>query len=170
MSEIRWSKNISIFLTDIPIVNCCQLSTYARSFRILAKLQLGSFLFSPPSAQTPFSSSPSPSWSSCTASSSRRSRPRSPRWRGFRQQPVCCQTWGHPVKLFWFKAFVIEVASKNHTSPIKMSRGFSVLWVTPDARTQFNGKEITGTLNLKAYRTEYRHNSLFPKIAKVWLK
>ena len=24
MSEIRWSKNISIFLTDIPIVNCCQ--------------------------------------------------------------------------------------------------------------------------------------------------
>ena len=24
MSEIKWRKNISIFLTDIPIVNCCQ--------------------------------------------------------------------------------------------------------------------------------------------------
>ena len=24
MSEIRGNKNISIFLTDIPIVNCCQ--------------------------------------------------------------------------------------------------------------------------------------------------
>ena len=24
MYEIRWSKNISKFLTDIPILNCCQ--------------------------------------------------------------------------------------------------------------------------------------------------